>query len=244
MQLTPNPEKKLTVVFDGKEYMRIPVGTPVIKYGDSLEEIVTEAVMPVLREGDVLFISEKAVACTQKGRAIPLGEIKPRRLAVKLSGYVTKTPAGIGLGMPETMEMALRECGVLRILFAAFVGAIGKLLGKKGWFYKIAGKKAAGIDGPCHYTLPPYNGYVVLTPTDPDGVSEKLKAAILAKTGKDIPAVIIDANDFGIEILGRSAGAPAEAVLKQLLCDNPLGQSDEQTPVGLIREKKTVQVSE
>ena len=58
------------------------------------------------------------MACTQS-RAIPMEDIKPRKLAVTLSRYVTKTP-GIGLGIPETMEMALQECGTLRILFAAF----------------------------------------------------------------------------------------------------------------------------
>lgn len=33
---------------------------------------------PVLQDGDILFITEKAVACTQK-RAIPLKDIHPRR---------------------------------------------------------------------------------------------------------------------------------------------------------------------
>ena len=73
-------------------------------------------------------------ACTQR-RAIYMKDIHPRCLAVLLSRFVTKTPHGIGLGIPETMEMALRECGTLRILFAAFIGAIGKLFGKRGWFY-------------------------------------------------------------------------------------------------------------
>ena len=65
---------------------------------------------PHMQEGDVLFITEKAVACTQK-RAIPLKDIHPRPLARFLSKFVLKTPYGIGLAMPETMEMALRECG-------------------------------------------------------------------------------------------------------------------------------------
>lgn len=48
-----------------------------------------------------------------------------------LSKFVMKTPHGIGLGMPETMEMALRECGVLRILWASFCGMVGKILGEE-----------------------------------------------------------------------------------------------------------------
>jgi F420-0:gamma-glutamyl ligase len=56
-------------------------------------------------DGDLLFITEKIVAITQ-GRSYTLDEIQPRRLARFLSKYVTKTSYGIGLGMPETMEMA------------------------------------------------------------------------------------------------------------------------------------------
>ena len=97
-----------------------------------MAEVVNKYPKDKMRAGDILFISEKAVACTQS-RAIPMEDIRPRKLAVTLSRYVTKTPAGIGLGIPETMEMALQECGTLRILFAAFCSILGKLLGRKGW---------------------------------------------------------------------------------------------------------------
>ncbi|MBO4216334.1 MAG: coenzyme F420-0:L-glutamate ligase [Clostridia bacterium] len=229
MDYPVNPGKTAVKEYEGKEYLRLPIKTPVIKYGDDLASVVRDAVEGTVARGDILFISEKAVACTQKGRAIPLEEIKPRKLAVRLSKYVTKTPAGIGLGMPETMEMALRECGVLRILLAAFVGAVGRLFHRKGWFYRIAGKKAAGIDGPCHYTLPPYNRYVVLAPKAPKKTAQSLSDAL------GYPLAIIDANDFGIEILGASKGCPDKKRLCAMLRDNVLGQSDEQTPVGILR---------
>ena len=230
MNYPVNPGKNAIKEYEGADYLRLPVRTPVIKYGDDLAEVIGNAVAGTVKKGDILFVSEKAVACTQKGRAIPLDEIKPRKLAVKLSKYVTKTPAGIGLGMPETMEMALRECGVLRILFAAFIGAVGRLFHRKGWFYRIAGKKAAGIDGPCHYTLPPYNHYVVLSPKAPKKTAQKLSDAL------GYPLAIIDANDFGIEILGTSKGCPGKKALCAMLRDNVLGQSDEQTPVGILRK--------
>lgn len=71
------------------------------------------------------------MAITQ-GRAFLLKEIKPRPLARFLSYHVAKTSTGIGLGIPETMETALRECGVIRILFAAVVAFLGRLIGKVG----------------------------------------------------------------------------------------------------------------
>ena len=184
----------------------------------------------LLQPGDVLFISEKCVACTQK-RAIPMEEIHPRKLAYTLSKYVTKTPHGIGLGMPETMEYALRECGTLRILFAAFVSVIGKkVFRKKGWFYKVAGYKARSIDGPCHNTIPPYNHYVVLGPVNPDQVARDIKARIGFET------CIVAINDLEGQILGVSSKALDKHLYARILKDNPLGQDDQQTPMGIIRK--------
>ena len=142
-------------------------------------------------------------------------DIKPRKLAVTLSRYVTKTPAGIGLGIPETMEMALRECGTLRILFAAFCSVIGKLFRRKGWFYIVAGPKARGIDGPTEGTIPPYDHYVVLTPADPMGTSRRLAQAL------GHPVAIVDINDLGANILGCSQKEPSMALLAKILGTTP-----------------------
>ena len=226
-----NPGKNPSVEVGGISYRRLCIKTHVITNEDNIVDVCEKYAKPLAVAGDTLVISEKAVACTQ-GRAIPLTDIKPRKLAVFLSKHVTKTPVGIGLGMPETMEMALRECGTPRILFAAFISVIGKLLGKSGWFYIVAGDRARSIDGPCHYTLPPYNKYVVLGPEKP----EKVAAAISEKIG--ISVAIIDANDLGCVILGSSKGALSDEVLCHILKDNPLGQTSEQTPMGIIRKEK------
>ncbi|OUQ79478.1 coenzyme F420-0:L-glutamate ligase [Flavonifractor sp. An100] len=225
---TANPGKQLLRTVDGVDYLRIPVKTHLITKDDDMADVVLKYPKDQMQEGDILFISEKAVACTQS-RAIPMEDIKPRKLAVTLSRYVTKTPAGIGLGIPETMEMALQECGTLRILFAAFCSVIGKLLGQKGWFYLVAGPKARGIDGPTEGTIPPYDHYVVLTPADPMGTSKKL-AQVLGH-----PVAIVDINDLGANILGFSEKEPSMAQLAKILGDNPLGQSSECTPMGIIR---------
>lgn len=226
---TANPGKNLVRTVDGVDYQRIPLKTHLITKDDKMEDVVNKYAKEFMQPGDILFISEKAVACTQN-RAIPMEDIKPRKLAVTLSKYVTKTPAGIGLGIPETMEMALRECGTLRILFAAFCSVIGKLLGQKGWFYIVAGSKARGIDGPTEGTIPPYDHYVVLTPDDPMGTSKKL-----AKT-LGHPVAIVDINDLGANILGFSEQEPSMDLIAKILGDNPLGQSDECTPMGIIRK--------
>ncbi|MEA4932399.1 MAG: coenzyme F420-0:L-glutamate ligase [Lawsonibacter sp.] len=229
MTHTANPGKHLIRTVDGVDYLRVPVKTHLITKDDDMADVVRKYPKDQMQTGDILFISEKAVACTQN-RAIPMENIKPRKLAVTLSRYVTKTPAGIGLGIPETMEMALQECGTLRILFAAFCSVIGKLFGQKGWFYLAAGPKARGIDGPTEGTIPPYDHYVVLTPADPMGTSKRLAQAL------GYPVAIVDINDLGANILGFSEREPSMLHLAKILGDNPLGQSSECTPMGIIRK--------
>lgn len=227
-ELTSNEGKNELIEVDGVSYHRLPIKTHVVTDEDDIVEVAEQYAGAHLQDGDILFISEKCVACSQK-RAIFLKDIKPRRLAVFLSKHVTKTPHGIGLGIPETMEMALRECGTPRILLAAFCSVIGKLLGKRGWFYVVAGRKAAAIDGPTPNTLPPYNECVVLGPNDPDATAAK----IAARVGQKV--IIIDLNDLGGNILGTSEPTIDRDWCVRVLQDNPLGQSSEQTPMGIIR---------
>jgi len=223
-----NPE----IEVEGKKYLRIPVKTHVIMVGEDIVEIVERYTKDIIKPGDIVFVTEKAVAISQN-RAFPVKSIKPRKLAVFLSKYVTKTKHGIGLGIPETMEMALKECGVLRILFAAFVSFITKTFFKRrGDFYRIAGYRASSIDGPTPNTIPPYNEYVVLGPLYPDKVAKEISK----KIGVDV--IIVDLNDLGGKILGRSNKKLDKKKLYEILKDNPLGQSREQTPIGIIREIK------
>lgn len=225
----PKKVKHPEIAIDQLKFLRMPIKTHVVMKDDILIDVVKKYAAEQLQQGDILFISEKIVAITQ-GRAIPLSEIHPRPLAVLLAKYVTKTPAGIGLGMPETMEMALKECGTPRILYASAASAITKLMGKKGVFYEIAGYKASSIDGPTPNTIPPYNKHVVLGPDRPDEVAKEVSLAL-----GGIRVAVVDINDLNGVILGASHPEMDRPMLVKILKDNPLGQDHEQTPLGIIR---------
>lgn len=225
-----NAGKALTVQVDGSSYARIPIRTRVVMPGDDLDGFIREYAADAVRPGDLLFVTEKIVAITQ-GRSYLVEDIKPRRLAYFLSKYVTRTPYGIGLGMPETMEMALRECGTVRILFAAGVSAVTKLFGRKGDFYRIAGDKARAIDGPTSGTIPPYNKAVVLGPERPGEVAERVKDLL----GRVPEVAVVDINDLGGNILGSTLDKTGEKRLIAILRDNPLGQGHQSTPLGIVR---------
>lgn len=228
MELQPNPGKSLTIRVGNEVWARYPVRTHVIKPGEDIVSVVERYVRPHLKRGDVVFVSEKVVAIAQ-GRAYPIDEIKPSLWARLLSRFVTKSPHGIGLGSPWTMELAIREAGLPRILLAASVAALTRPLGIRGLFYRIAGKNVSAIDGPTPYTLPPYNRYAKLPPKDPDGVARKISERIGA------PVVVVDANDLGVEALGISHPDITPDFVKAVFRDNPLGQASQQTPLCIVR---------
>lgn len=229
LELKVNEGKSEIIEIDGKKYARYPIKTHVITDADTIPDVVEHYAKASMGEGDILFVSEKAVACSQK-RAVRLKDIKPRPMAKFLCKFVYKSPYGIGLRIPETMEMAIRECGLFRILLAAVVSAFGKLFKKRGLFYKVAGYRAQSIDGPTPYTLPPYNECVVLGPEDPDKVAREIKERIGHR------AAVVDINDLQGNILGVSDPDMDKELLVKILKDNPLGQSAQQTPIGIIRE--------
>ena len=234
MDLKPNKDKKLIIDVDGRKFARYPIKTKLITPEDTdIIPIIKESSKKYLEPGDIVFISEKSVAVTQ-GRSYPLDSINPSWLAKVLSKFVMKTPVGIGLGSPETMQLAIEEVGVIRILIASFIGFLGKLFGVRGLFYRIAGEGARSIDGAVPYAIPPYNTYVSKGPVDADKICKEISKDL--KVG----VAIVDANDLGVNVLGSSFGLDRNFIVK-VIKDNPLGQSDEQTPIGIIREAKNFQ---
>lgn len=241
-----------TIEINGRKYERWPIKTHVIMPGDTLSALIEKYVLPVMddqlsiikdqwlennsdkstidnRQSTIDFflaVSEKIVAIMQ-GRSYPISEIKTGWWAKFLVKFVHKTPFGIGLGRPETMQLAISEAGLLRILFAGFMSAITKPIGLKGIFYRVAGHNVNAIDGPTPYTLPPYNTYAKLPPLNPAKVAQEIFEKF------NLPCAIIDANDLGVNVLGWSEKINPKLVA-QIFRDNPLGQTNEQTPLCLV----------
>jgi asparagine synthase (glutamine-hydrolysing) len=229
-QFTPHDQRHLFAqsTVDGRAYARAPIRTRLFASGDSLVAGLVDALGDVeLVPGDVVAVSEKAVAICQ-GRSYPVGDVQARPLARTLSRFVGRTASGIGLGIPATMELAIREAGEARILGATAAAAVTKPFGVKGVFYRVAGPAVRAIDGPTRGTIPPYDGHAKMGPADPDGVARDLSARL------GVGVAVIDANDIGVNVLGVSSGVDATLVAS-LLRDNPLGQGAQQTPVALLR---------
>src|ERR1035437_7535829 len=123
--LAPNEGKKLEASVAGVEYLRLPIKTRLIEFGDDLFELLVDYVEPHIQKGDILFISEKVVCITQ-GRIIHRDDVQTSWLARFLSGKVknhvgTEKFRGFGHGTPPAMQLLIEEAGYPRGLFPAFV---------------------------------------------------------------------------------------------------------------------------
>lgn len=245
-----NPGKSLERKVGKTRYIRIPLRTRLFQKGDDIPKEVTRYVQEFfakLRKSSLadklkgkkwqVVVTEKIVAIAQ-GRSFFIGEIKTGAFARFLSRYVMKTPAGIGLGSPWTMQVAINEVGLPRVLFAALASFVTKPFGIKGVFYRLVGQEVASIDGPTEYSLYPSNVSAKLGPRDPEGVAKEIDFAIREAISFDSiqtfeGAVVIDANDLGQTVLGNSTPFGKEEVVS-IFGDNPMGQTREQTPIVMV----------
>lgn len=247
-QYEPNRDKNLDITLNDETYRRYPLRTDLVSSSTDLQKFITQYVadffkhLPHDHVSSVakpwyLFVSEKIVAITQ-GRSYFVWDIQVGWWARTLSKFVRKTPYGIGLGSPWTMQLAIQEVGLPRILYASIGGAIGKLFGKRGVFYNLVGSDIRAIDGPTEYSVYPANVSAKLAPKDPDAVAVQLTKVIRAilpsdhnKTFQGV--VVMDANDIGRNALGKDVPGD-NSYYEAMFADNPLGQSDEQTPLALV----------
>ncbi len=224
-------QKSPIVEISGRKFLRIPIKTHIVTADDNMAELIKRYAEDQYQSGDIIVMAESVVAITQ-GRAINVKDIKIGLLARIMWRFVRKVPYGTGLRSPETMQCAIAEVGGIRIVFAALLGGFTRAFGRRGDFYRIAGMQAALIDAAFTSPIPPYDQCVVLGPKDPDKVAESVGKA----TGVD--AAIVDVNDIGGSWVIGATDSVDRKLLENIMRDNPLGQGDEQTPVGIVREIK------
>ncbi len=216
---------------DNRTYEIILFKTHFIQPGEDMVEVVTTYTRGSLCEGDIIFISDKALANSQQ-RIINIENVRPSFFARFLYKFVTKSDRGRGIGTPQKMQVSIEQVGLLRILVAAFCSLVTKILGIKGVFYRIVGEKVRGIDGMSGGQGAPYWNYIILPSENPTEVARK----IFKETG--CHAIIADINDFDGYIMGWSSDKLKELNIRKILRDNPMGQENAQTPIGLIRVVK------
>jgi len=202
---------------------RISIRTHIITEKDDIAAVAKKYVGEIAAPGDIIAVAESVVAISQ-GRAIRPETVKPGLLARILCRFPGKDGS---LAAPPSIQVAMGEAGTLRFLLGVAAAGLGRLVGRRGDFYRVAGRHLAQIDDFAG-TMWPFDRHIVLGPKEPQKVVDRIKQA----TGAE--AVITDVNDIGkVDILAATDGVDQETLFKYLK-DNPHGNDDQQTPIVVL----------
>jgi len=219
------------------ELKLIPVKTRILVASDDIVEAIKEYTPVKLGADDVVTVAESVLAITQ-GRVV-----WPKDLSISIWARLACRcfPQSASISSPQGMQILMNCEGTFRVLKALIIGGFGKLAGKSGIFYKLAGREAPLIDD-ITGTLPPYDKHVVLGPE-----SANKAATRIAKELGVYGAAIMDVNDLKRAlVVGVTENLEDDiSILRKALIDNPFGNASQKTPIVILQnyKKKTEQVS-
>ena len=209
---------------EGDRCRVLPIRTHLLGTLDDPAEVLRHYAGAVLQPGDVLTIGETPLAVMQ-GRYNHPANLEPSSLARLLCRVFHPTSS---LATACGLQTLIDNVGPARVLCAWLLGTALKLVGSKGWFYRLAGEQARLIDDVTG-TTPPYDQTIVLGPKDSAAVCRELASEL------GVAVAVVDVNDLGrVKVLASSPGCD-EALLERALKPNPAGNANERTPLVLVR---------
>ncbi|MGL5512833.1 MAG: coenzyme F420-0:L-glutamate ligase [Sporomusa sp.] len=203
----------------------IPVRTRILTEKNNIVDVIEQYAKNDIGPYDVVSVAESVVAITQ-GRFVRPEELNPSWLARLLCRFV---PQKGSLSSVYGMQTAINAEGSWRVAWSMFLGMLGKLVGKSGLFYQLAGEQAALIDDVTG-TMPPFDKCIVYGPADPNGVAQAIKERLGC-----YGAVVADVNDLKrAAVLGVTQGVDPKEVAR-ILIDNPFGNASQKTPIVIMK---------
>ena len=208
-------------------YKAIAVKTDLLGSFDNPIETVMDYCKNVTREKDILTIGETPLAIMQ-GRYVAPQNLEYNIFSKILCYFFHPTSS---LATACGMQLLIDKIGVTRITFSLILGFLFKCIGIKGVFYRLTGFESSLIDD-ISGTVVPYDKSIVMGP-----INTKLFCSKLSKQ-LEVEVAVVDVNDLGgVKILASSNNS-INNILKEILKVNPAGNSDEKTPIVLIRNNK------
>ena len=208
-----------------EELQLLPVRTRILTEKDNIVDALAQYAADSIGPNDVVCVAESVVAITQ-GRVIRPEELQPGILARVMCRFV---PQKGSMSSVYGMQAAMNVEGEWRMLFAMLVGMLGKVVGRHGLFYELAGAEAALVDDVTG-TMPPFDKHIVYGPDKPDEVALTIKQRFGC-----YGAAVADVNDLKRSaVLGITPGLDANR-LAQILIDNPFGNASQMTPIVIVK---------
>lgn len=148
-------------------------GLPEIRPGDDLPAMLGAALQSTslaLVDGDVLVIAQKVVSKAE-GCLVPLASVQPSALAQSFAAEYGKDARQVEVVLREARRVVRMERGVLIVET------------RHGFVCANAGVDASNVEG---------EEVVCLLPPDPDASAERIRAALVAASGRRLAVIISD----------------------------------------------------
>ena len=208
-------------------YKAIAVKTDLLGSFDNPIETVMDYCKNVTREKDILTIGETPLAIMQ-GRYVAPQNLEYNIFSKILCYFFHPTSS---LATACGMQLLIDKIGVTRITFSLILGFLFKCIGIKGVFYRLTGFESSLIDD-ISGTVVPYDKSIVMGPIKTKLFCDKLSKQL------EVEVAVVDVNDLGGVKILASSNKSVNNILKEILKVNPAGNSDEKTPIVLIRNNE------
>ncbi len=220
-------KKELTEIPLKLGYKAIAVKTDLLGSFDNPTETVINYCKDVIKNGDILTIGETPLAIMQ-GRYISPQNLEYDIFSKILCYFFHPTSS---LATACGMQLLIDKIGFTRITFSLIFGFLFKCIGIKGIFYRLTGFESSLIDD-VSGTVIPYDKSIVMGPKNPKLFCKKLAKQLA------VEVAVVDVNDLGGVKILASSNDSVNKILEETLKINPAGNSDEKTPIVLIRNSK------
>jgi len=220
-------KKELIQIPLKKDYKAIAVKTDLLGTFDNPIETVMHYCKGVTKKNDILTIGETPLAIMQ-GRYIAPENLEYSIFSKILCYFFHPTSS---LATACGMQLLIDKIGVTRITLSLILGFLFKCIGIKGIFYRLTGFESSLIDD-ISGTVVPYDKSIVMGPIKTKLFCDKLSKQL------EVEVAVVDVNDLGGVKILASSNKSVNNILKEILKVNPAGNSDEKTPIVLIRNNK------
>ena len=208
-------------------YKAIAIKTDLLGSFDNPIETVMHYCKDVVRKKDILTIGESPLAIMQ-GRYIAPQNLEYSIFSKILCYFFHPTSS---LATACGMQLLIDKIGITRITFSLILGFLFKCIGVKGIFYRLTGFESPLIDD-ISGTVVPYDKSIVMGPINTKLFCDKLSKQL------NVEVAVVDVNDIGGVKILASSNTSVNNTLQEILKVNPAGNSDEKTPIVLIRNNE------
>ncbi len=220
-------KKELIQIPLKQDYKAIAVKTDLLGTFDNPIETVMHYCKDVTKKNDILTIGETPLAIMQ-GRYIAPENLE-YSIFSKILCYCFHPTSSLATACG--MQLLIDKIGVTRITSSLILGFLFKCIGVNGIFYRLTGFESSLIDD-ISGTVVPYDKSIVMGPIKTKLFCDKLSKKL------EVEVAVVDVNDLGGVKILASSNKSVNNILKEILKVNPAGNSDEKTPIVLIRNNK------